>query len=317
MKILICSDASEQAERAVRLGALIAAGCQAEVTLLGIMEAPGKAEPILESLKRGQALLQDKKIRAELITKAGHPVEEIVQRTQETHYELVVIGAVRKEPRGPFWMSSKTYKIIKEIQPPVLSVAGKSGNIRHVLICSGGKHYIDHAVRLTAQIARGVDAQVTLLHVLPEPPAIYAGLPRMSQSAERLLNSRSELGHNLRNELQTLESFGVDPEMHLRRGPVLEEIMREIQSGDYDLVVTGSAPSRNLRSYILGDISREILNRTNCAVLVVRGQSLPDDAWPGLRSLLKRSAPAKPSSGARKSRSTNPPSHSLRAQALS
>ena len=69
MKILICSDGSEQAERALRVGALIAAGCAAEVTLLGIMETAGKSEALLESLTRGQALLEDKKIHAELITK--------------------------------------------------------------------------------------------------------------------------------------------------------------------------------------------------------------------------------------------------------
>src|SRR5689334_21486798 len=110
MKILICSDGSGQAERAVRLGAAIAAGCRAEVTLLGIMETAGQSEGLLESLRRGQAGLQEKGVRAELITKAGDPVEEIVSRTKETEFDLVVIGAVRKEPRGPFRMSSKAYK---------------------------------------------------------------------------------------------------------------------------------------------------------------------------------------------------------------
>src|SRR5437899_12601846 len=126
MKMLICSDGSEQAERAIRLGAAIAAGCQAEVTLLGIIESPGQSKALLDSLKRGQTLLEDKKVRAELITKSGKPIEEIVRRTEEANYDLVVIGAVRKELRGAFWMSSKSYKIIKEIKPPVLSVAGKS-----------------------------------------------------------------------------------------------------------------------------------------------------------------------------------------------
>jgi hypothetical protein len=53
---------------------------------------------------------------------------------------------------------------------------------------------------------------------------------------------------------------------------VLSEILREIHSGKYDLVVTGSAPSRSLRTYVLGDISREIVNHSDCPVLVVRTQ---------------------------------------------
>src|SRR5690349_1248907 len=148
MKMLICSDGSEQADRAVRLGVTIAAACKAEVSLLGIIEVQGHSDTILESLTRGQALLQDKGIRAELITKVGSPIHEIVRRTTEAAFDLVVIGAARKESRGLFWLSSKTYKIVKEVDPPVLIVAGKSSTLKKGLICSGGKSYIDQAVRL-------------------------------------------------------------------------------------------------------------------------------------------------------------------------
>jgi nucleotide-binding universal stress UspA family protein len=274
MKILICNDGSEQAERAMRVGASIAAACEAEVTLLGIQETPA-SEAVLDSLKRGQALLEDKKIHAELVTKSGKPIEEIVKRTRETVYDLVVIGAARKETRGAFWMSSKTYKLIKEVRSPVLSVAGKTGSINRILICSGGKRYIDDAVLLTGKIARGLGATVTLLHVTSEPPGILAHLPRMEQDAEFLLRSQSELAQNLRREKETLESMSVRAEVKLRHGGVLDEILREIREGNYDLVVTGSALSRSFRTYVLGDISREIINRARCAVLIARGQPVP------------------------------------------
>jgi nucleotide-binding universal stress UspA family protein len=288
MKILICSDGSEQAERAVRLGAAIGAGCQAEVTLLGISESQGDNKPLVDSLQRAQSLLADKKVRAELITKSGDPIEEIVRRTEEANYDLVVIGAVRKAVRGAFWMSSKSYKIIKEIKPPVMTVAGKSTTINRILICSGGKKYIEKAVELTGQIARGLGAKVTLLHVMPEPPAIYARLPRVEETAAWLLNSRSELGLNLRHGKQLLESVGVAADLHLRQGPVLEQILREIHEGSYDLVVTGSALSRRLRTYVLGDISREIVNRADCAVLVARSQEKPSNARFGFSRLFRR-----------------------------
>jgi nucleotide-binding universal stress UspA family protein len=204
MKILICSDGSEQAERAIRLGAAIAVACQAEVTLFGIIETPSRSDAILESLKRGQALLTEKKIQAELTTRAGDPVAEIVRRTEEQAYDLVVIGAVRKEAQGLFWMSSKSYKIIKEIRPPVLSVAGQVATIKRMLICSAGGRYIDSSLPLLGQIASGMQATVTLLHVMPEPPAIYARLRRLEETADALLASQSELGLSLRRQQQSL-----------------------------------------------------------------------------------------------------------------
>src|SRR2546422_4488007 len=210
MKMLICSDGSEQADRAIRLGAAIAAACQSDVTLLGIMESPGESKPILDALKRGQSLLEDKKIHAELITKTGKPITEIVKRTAETHYDLVVIGAVRKETHGAFLMSSKSYKIIKEIKPPVLLVSGQSTTLKRVLICSGGKRYIDNAVRLAGTIARGMGAGVVLFHVTPEPPALFAHLPRMEEDTTWLLRSESELAINLRQAKEMLKSLRVE-----------------------------------------------------------------------------------------------------------
>ena len=129
MKFLICSDGSPQADNAIRFGGLVAAACQAEATLLGISEHPGEANALLEALKRGQQFLADKKVAVELVSKAGHPIEEILKRTQETHYDLIVIGAVRKGSSGPFWMSAKAYKIIKETKPSVLTVIGTRTSI--------------------------------------------------------------------------------------------------------------------------------------------------------------------------------------------
>ena len=288
MKILICSDSSEQAESAVRLGAAIAGGCQAEVTLLGIIELPAESKTVTDSLARGLAILQDKKVRTESITRTGKAIEEIIKRTQEAVYDLVVVGAVRKQSRGAFWMSSKSYKIIKEVTPPVMVVAGKSSSLKHILICSGGKRYIENAVRFTGEIARGVGSQVSILHVLPETPAIYAHLPRMMDDLDELLRSKSELGTNLREANETLEALQVGAEVRLRRGAVLEQILREVHEGDYDLVVVGSTIAHGLTSYALGDVTREVVNRTSKAVLVVRTTERAPESQFKLRMLLGR-----------------------------
>jgi nucleotide-binding universal stress UspA family protein len=291
MKVLICSDGSAQAERALRLGASLAAGCQAEATLLGIVEERGDSKDILEALKRGFALLEEKKLKAELITKSGKAIEEIVQQTKLAAYDLVVIGAVHKENRGLFWISSKSYKITKQIRPPVLIVPGEATTPKRMLLCSGGKRYIEKAVRLAGELARGVGASITLLHVTPEPPAIYAGLPRVEEDTERVLRSESELGVNLRREREILQTVGVAVDVKLRHGPVVGEILAELREGNYDLVVAGSALSNSFRTYALGDVTREILNRTRCPVLVVRSEREPLGTARGRKGWLGRLTP--------------------------
>src|SRR2546430_17199053 len=112
MGILICSDGSEQADSAVRLGAAVGAACRAEVTLLGIVEMVSESTKVTVSLARLLAILQDKKVQAELLTRTGKAIEQIVKRTEEMAHFLVGIGAVRNQIRGAVWTSSRSYKII-------------------------------------------------------------------------------------------------------------------------------------------------------------------------------------------------------------
>lgn len=287
MKILICSDGSAQADSAINFGGLIAAASAAEVTLFGITEKASEEEPIFDSLRRGQQLLRDASVSAELTIKSGEPIEEIVKRTQETDYDLVVIGAVRKGTRGPFLMSAKAYKIIKAVSPPVLVVIGKPQRLARILICSGGEKYIDQAVAFAGNLARSSAASVTVLHVMAEPPEVYSELIRMEEDVNVLLHSNSDLGRNLRHEKEALERMGVSSEVRLKHGLVISEVFKEIKRGDYDLVVTGSSPvGGNLRTYIMGNITREIVNRAECPVLVVRSAAEPVGLGRSLKGLL-------------------------------
>ena len=280
MKILFCSDGSTQAENAIRFGGNIAAACRAEATILGITETPGDEPAMLQGLGRSQQLLKDKAVSIEMIVKSGEPVQEILRRTTESNYDLVVIGAVRKGTRGAFWLPAKAYKIIKRIAPPVLTVIGSRAKLQNILICTGGKNYIDKAVQFTGEIAKCAAAKATLVHVMAEPPRVYADLIAREEDVDRLLNSSSPLGQNLKRLKESLESMGVVTEVRLRHGEVMRELLGEIRRADYDLVVAGSAPARGrLQTYIMGDITREIVNQAECPVLVVRTgevSSLPD-----------------------------------------
>ncbi|HUK90635.1 MAG TPA: universal stress protein [Blastocatellia bacterium] len=288
MKILMCSDGSKQAQEATRFGGIIAAASQAEVTILGIMERPGHQEALFDSLRVVQQDLNAAGVTAEVTIKAGNPVEEILKKTQETHFDMVIIGAVRKGSRGPFLMSATAYKIIKVIEPPVLVVVGARQSLGSILICSGGERYIERAVALAGGMAKAAGAGITLLHVMAEPPTVYADLIELEkENAAHLLETNSDLGRNLRHEKESLESIGVKCEVRLRYGLVVDEIYNEILMGDYDLIVTGSSPAGDaLRTYIMGNITREIVNRAERPVLVVRGEDVPVGLRRGLKDML-------------------------------
>ncbi len=269
--MLICTDGSPEAESAARFAAALAGPGGAETTVLAISEAPGGERAALAALRSGRDKLDGSAAKAELVVRAGDPVTEIVRRTRETAYDLVVIGASAKGGRGPYLLSAKAYMVVRAVEPPVLVVVGDRPAVRRILVCTGGREYIDPAVRLAGEFAAGAGAEVGLLHVMAEPPAIYAGLVRLEDETDQLLASDTVLGRNLRRDKELVEALGVRCRVLLRHGFVLDQILAEVHAGDYDLVVAGSQPTgRTVQRYIMGDVTKSILEQAERPVLVVR-----------------------------------------------
>ena len=148
-------------------------------------------------------------------------------RHQRKNIDLIVIGSRRKDTGGHFWRSHLTYEIIKAVEPPVLVAIGACERISRILLCSGGKHYIDPAVRLTGTLATAIHAEVTVFHIMAEPPAIYAHLLELEDDVDALLRSDSVLGRNLRVEKKTLEKLGVTVKIRIRHGFIVDNFWRK------------------------------------------------------------------------------------------
>jgi len=275
MRILICSDGMPASAAATRLGGIISGATKAETVLVGIVENPPDEGPLREALEKEAELLRHQSVQPKVVIRAGEPIREILQETTASTYDLVVIGAQHKGSGGLYWRSEKTYELIKAIAPPVLVAIRECEGLNRFLVCTGGRPYIDEALRLTGKLAAGLSATVTLLHVMAEPPAMYADLVQLEEDLDRLLQSKSELGVNLKKQKEMLERHGAKAEVRIRHGIVLDQVFAEIDSGDYDLVVTGSSQARGMvRHYIMGDLTRRILNRASCPILVARAGAI-------------------------------------------
>ena len=276
LKILICSDGHAQADNAVRFVAPIALAAGSSVTLLGIAERPGDQAPLAEALLREQEILRVRGVEAEVVMKPGDPIREIASRTDAIAHDIVVIGAEPKAAGGASLRSAKAYEFIRSIADALLIVVGDPGELRRILLCSGGQDHIDRAVALVARIAGPLKACVTLAHVVPAAPMMYSGLIQSENDAGQILAGKTSLGRHLMRECSALAQAGVEADVRVLRGLVAEELLREIDAGNYDLIVVGKSHATGpLGSYIMGDITREIVNRAPCPMLVVAGGAPP------------------------------------------
>lgn len=278
MRILICSDGTDPADNPTRLGGLLAAPSQAATTLLGIAEKANDEGPLRAALDEEAALLRSLGISPRIVVRSGEPIRQILAETTANEYDFAIIGARRIGSGGLYWRPEKTYEVVKAVPPPVLVAIGVIKSVQRLLVCTGGKRFIDDAARLAGEIAVRLGGTVTLLHVMAEPPAIYADLVRLEEDVERLLGSDSELARNLREQKDMLEKLGITVEVRVRHGIPLDQIFAEWREGNHDMIVTGTSQAMGpFRHYIMGDLTRGILNRAECPVLVARAGKITDD----------------------------------------
>ena len=125
-----------------------------------------------------------------------------------------------------------------------------------------------------AWLAGATHARATLLHVASPVPSMYTGLGEIEETLPELLQTRTPVAGHLRHGAEILARHQVSAALKLRYGVVADEILREALEGDYDLIVIGaSGTAGRLKGWLLGNVTRQVVERARCSVLVVKRRS--------------------------------------------
>ena len=133
------------------------------------------------------------------------------------------------------------------------------------------------ALRYATALGAQLGASVDVLHVW-DPP-------RDVESRNKLLVefAKSDEGHKM---MEWLSSFEQDTQVETRgriapggEAGVSETILREVESGDYDLVVMGAHPHHGFWRILGGGITDDIVRRAPCPVLTIRAGDFPPEDW--------------------------------------
>jgi nucleotide-binding universal stress UspA family protein len=293
MRILIVIDGLKatsslpQADAALRLGAYLLQGHLADEppTVLVV--------PKRETLRsRAGAILDNALVflgSADVRTKVriGVPVEEVLQEAEEGQYGLILVGDSLSADRIRLRRGSVAADIAERAPCPVLVARGHTGLLRRILLCDSGGKVPPQPVpspattpgrasllsRFTGQLAEMLegDEEITVLHVMSQ---ISAGPgvrgKQLRASAEELITEHTPEGELLAQDLQILEKPHVRAYPKVRHGLVLDEILDEARTGDYDLVVIGAHPGGGWQHLLLDDLTHDIVTHLDRPVLVVR-----------------------------------------------
>jgi sulfate/thiosulfate transport system ATP-binding protein len=252
LKVLVCTDTSPGGRAAADYGYRLAEAAGGPVSLLAVGRDPDEAQALRKYVDdlRSRWLEHLPTVQARI--RQGQPANEILQDIREYDHELVVLGRSKSLERRDLGKNSRQVFLSGNV--PTLFVTETRPHIRRILICTAAGEPGKADVRFGGRVARRTQAEVKVLHVLrPE-----AG-PDDVERANR----------HMRQAQAMLMMLGIRAEALLPRGNARDEILWEIDAGDYDLIVLGAPAPRTPNRLVWTDLTIQIITQTTSPVLVV------------------------------------------------
>ena len=155
-----------------------------------------------------------------------------------------------------------------------------SSPFHHILVPTDFSDIAAHALRLAIRISRpspseAGTARITLLHVgrIPEAATLdfpAYGMPFPEAIADLQRELATERAHILERVARQEIPEGVPWDIQLREGYPSEEILAEVRTGPYDLVVMGTHGHTGIKRVLLGSVAERVLRHCERPVLVTR-----------------------------------------------
>jgi len=269
MRILLCVSGLPYATPTINFGRLIAQYGQSQITLLTIIGKFARKQNAEALLQEAQASLG---VPAETLkVRRGNIVDEIIQETRESDYEMIVIGENAEFRLINLLLQPIPHRIVVQSFTSVLVVKADVSKLERILICTSGNPLNRSVIEVGTRLAQEAGASVRLLYVANPVPAMYTGMRTMDESLSTLLQSGTPVSDHLNWGAGVLEARGVTADLILRHGVAADEIVSEAVEGEYDLIVIGAKPKEDsLRKLLMTQVMPEVVDRSPCSVLIVR-----------------------------------------------
>jgi nucleotide-binding universal stress UspA family protein len=282
MKILIVTNDSPQTVNTLEFSAQIArSGAELPTILTVIPESTEKHKSRANNILTKAVELVGVQ-NARTLIRTGKPFNNIIQEANEGEYDLVIIGDKRSKNIFSWTFRSSLAIKVAECAPcSVIMVRGKTSGKHRILLCDSGGGLSPLLSRLVIQLSGLLEGEedVTVLHVMSQMsagPGIRGS--QLRATAQELVEEHTPEGELLERDLHMLEKPGIHPIPKVRHGLVVEEILAEARSGNYDLVVLGAHPVNEPRRFLLDDIAHQIMKQINRPILIVRDKAAPPQA---------------------------------------
>jgi nucleotide-binding universal stress UspA family protein len=274
-EMLIVTNGYKGTWPAVEYGAALAGSLRMKITLLGATEELNPAaiddhHPLEDIFARAVELFQRSGVEYRLDVRNG-AAEKIVPEVANQDDTITAVGPLGRPALRHLLTGRSIRSLMERIHNPILYVPEARLPLKKILITVGGLGYEEAAENIAIQAASANQAAITILYVIPPTDLDYPTTRKMQRHVRDLIETDTVPGRSLKKALEVARQAGTEARAITRQGNVVEEILAEINEGDYGLVCMGSAYSAHtLRQYYAPNVTAEVAESTRCPVLTAR-----------------------------------------------
>lgn len=138
-----------------------------------------------------------------------------------------------------------------------------------ILVGIDGSDFSLRALEYALFLQEKCGSSLTVVHVVPLPPAVYGDDP---SAALKLLEHLETNGHEILRRAKELGEKRklVVKTMMIERADPADAILKLSKRDSYDLIVLGSRGLSGIRKFLVGSVSSKVNEHAKCAVLTVK-----------------------------------------------
>lgn len=287
MRVLLAVDGSEHSNRATE--AVQSLASVTSLTVLHVLDLPRLTYPMIgPEIAKDLAMTVEQAMRAEgkqVLTRTlshlsyhgssvdkrleeGVPAEMICSVAEETHADLIVMGARGVGQIQELVLGSVSHRVLTHAPCPVLIIKPPLSEIRKILLPLQDFDDVERVKMFLANHPFHDPVEFIVFTVVPIPRSIFrAGVSASESEVQQALESAETFMDKAVAELKST-SYAVTGLVGL--GAPAETILEQETETQPDLIVMGSHHPSAISRVVLGSVSHTVLHRSSGPVLLLR-----------------------------------------------
>lgn len=141
--------------------------------------------------------------------------------------------------------------------------------MKHILTTVDFSDVTDGLIKTTMMLARGLQADVCLLHVEPPEPEFIGYDPGPQNVRDQVAGEIRTHNRQLEELADRLRAEGLEVKALIFQGYAVEKVLEEARRLPADLIVMGSHGHGALYDLLVGRVSEGVLKKAPCPVVIV------------------------------------------------